>query len=137
MRYLAFGLALGLSACSSNPAGPGDGALEFSSRALPLGQHESALQVTGETGSIAVNATISAPDPCGTPTATLQQEGPALTLRVLVNPSTTVCAAVIGHLEYEAVIRGLSRGTYDLEVVHHYPSTGWPAATASHKVQVQ
>ena len=77
-----------------------------------------------------IRATLPGPDPCRTLEGELGHTGPQLVLRVFIRPSgAESCVQVVGRFAYDAQIENLSRGTYDLQVVHIYPSTGWPTRT--------
>jgi hypothetical protein len=77
-------------------------------------------------GRISIRATLTGPDPCRTLEGELDQRERELTLRVSIRSNSAVCVLVLGSFAYDAVIDGLRPGTYTLQVVHTYPSTGWP-----------
>jgi hypothetical protein len=131
---LAFVIACGDKA----PTAPDTVFLRFTPRVAEPGSGESVTVETGQ-GQIAVRATLSGPDPCRTLEAELDQNDREVTLRFFIRPSGGgVCVQIIGGFSYEAVIEGLPRGTYGLQVVHAYPSTGWPTrAVLSQTVDVR
>jgi len=49
-------------------------------------------------------------------------------LRVSIRPTGVPCVLVLGRFAYDAFIEGLTPGRYSLQVVHTYPSTGWPTS---------
>lgn len=115
-------------ACGGAPTAPETAALRFTPRAVEPGSGES-TSVTADAGQgqIAIRATLLGPDPCRTLEAELEQRDREVTLRVFIRPSGAgVCIQVIGGFAYDAVIERLPRGRHSLQVVHTYPSTGWP-----------
>ncbi len=130
-RPLALELALVLSfaavmACGQTPTEPDTASLRFMPRAPEPGAGESVMAEANQ-GHIAVRAILLGPDPCRTLEGELDQRDRKITLRVAIRPSgDAVCVLVVGRFAYDAVIEGLPRGRYGLQVIHTYPSTGWP-----------
>jgi hypothetical protein len=122
LLLLAFVIACG----GETPTAPGSASLRFTSRVPEPGAAASVAAEAGQ-GQIAVRATLSGPDPCRILEGELAQTDRNVTLRVFIRPSGTgVCVQIVGGFAYDAVIEGLPRGRYGLQVVHTYPSTGWP-----------
>jgi hypothetical protein len=120
--FLAFVIACG----GKTPTTPDTAFLRFTPRVPEPGSPESVRAEAGQ-GQIAVRATLSGPDPCRTVEGDLNHTDQEVTLRVFIRPSGAgVCVQIIGRFAYDAVIEGLPRGRYVLQVVHTYPSTGWP-----------
>ena len=139
MRVAVLLLLPFLSACGgTTPAGPDGAFLRFALRAP---KPQSGDSVTAQAGrrQIAVLATLSGPDPCRTLEGELESRDGEVTLRVLIRPSGAAgCVQVVGRFAYAAVIEGLRPGRYHLQVVHTYPSTGWPTqAVLSETVDVR
>ena len=134
LLFLAFVIA-----CSGKTAtAPDTASLRFVPRVPePGGAH--AVTAEAGLGQITVRSILAGPDPCRTLEGELEQRGRDLTLRVFIRPSGAgVCVQVVGRFAYDAVIEGLPRGRYALQVVHTYPSTGWPTgAVLSHTVDVR
>lgn len=119
-----------LSSCSLDLIlGPRTGGLEFSWEAAHHGLYlpEPELEVAAGRGRIDVHALLSAPDPCQQLTGKLERGSARLTLRVTVRPVGVACVGMIGSFQYDASIRDLAPGTYNLRVIHDYPETGWPS----------
>ena len=130
MRFAVVLFLASMIACSGKtPTTPDTASLRFTPRGPEPGSLESVRAEAGQ-GQIAVRATLSAPDPCRTLDGELDLTDREVTLRVLIRPSgASVCVQVVGRFAYDAVIEGLPRGRYVLQVVHTYPSTGWPSGT--------
>jgi hypothetical protein len=121
--FLAF-----VSGCDGNtPTHPDAAFLRFTPDTLEPGAAESASADAGP-GQIAIHATFAGPDPCRTISADLEQAGRELTVRVSIRPTGGPCILIVGRFAYDALIEGLAPGRYALQVVHVYPSTGWPAS---------
>lgn len=122
--FLVFAIACG----GKTPNVPDTAVLRFTPRAPQSGPPN---VVTAEAGQrlIIVRATLSGPDPCRTLDGELTQMDRELTLRVFIRPMAVVCAQVIGQYAYDAAIERLQPGTYVLQVIHTYPTTGWPTDT--------
>ena len=118
----------GALACSSTPTAPETAVLRFTPRPVEPGSGESASATADAVqGQVAVRATLLGPDPCRTLEGELEQRGGEVTLRVFIRPSGAGgCVQVLGAFAYDAVIERLPRGRHVLQVVHTYPSTGWP-----------
>jgi len=129
-RRLAVGLlvAFAIACGGETPTAPGQGTLHFSPHPPEPGSGESTTVEAGQ-GQIDVRATLTGPDPCRTLHGDLEQADRQLTLRVSIRPTGAVCVAMIGRFAYDASIVGLTPGRYSLQVVHTYPSTGWPTTT--------
>jgi hypothetical protein len=121
-------MAFAVGCGGETPTAPGSGSLRFISHPPEPGSGESTTVEAGQ-GQIDVHATFTGPDPCRMPHGDLEQTGRQLTLRVSIHPTDDVCVAVIGRFAYDASIVGLAPGSYSLQVVHTYPSTGWSTAT--------
>ena len=122
-------LALVIACGGKAPTAPDTAFLRFNPRVPDPGSPESVTAEAGQ-GQITVRATLSGPDPCRTLEAELDQTDREVSLRVFIRPSGAgVCVLVIGRFAYDAVIEGLPRGRYVLQVVHTYPYTGWPTRT--------
>ena len=122
LLFLAFATACG----EKTPAAPDTASLRFTPRIPEAGLPHSVTAEAG-LGQITVRSILFGPDPCRTLAGELEQTGREITLRVFVRPNgAEVCIQVVGRFAYDAVIEGLRRGTHDLQVVHTYPSTGWP-----------
>ena len=120
-------LAVVMACGGQTPTAPDTAFLRFTPRALELGSAESFVTAEASQGQIAIRASLLGPDPCRTLEGEFDQRDREITLRVFIRPSGAgVCVQVIGGFAYDAVIEGLPRGTYVLQVVHTYPSTGWP-----------
>lgn len=134
LLLLAFMIACGGKTLTA----PDTAFLRFSPRVPEPGAADSVTAEAGQ-GQIAVRSTLRGPDPCRTLGGELEQTDREVTLRVFIRPSgAEVCVQVIGGFAYDAVIDGLPRGRYALQVVHTYPSTGWPtAAVLSQTVDVR
>jgi hypothetical protein len=144
MKRILVALAvLAVSACANlEVAGPVDTerALEFSVSGSQHGRwmETPVIEVEGRTGSIALNAWLSTPDPCRTLSAQLKGSGSDVIIEVTIRPRDNGgCYQVIGTFEYNAVVRGLAPGSYRLRVVHTYLETGWPTATVDRQVEVR
>lgn len=125
LLFLAFVIACG----GETPTAPDTASLRFTPRVPESGAAASVTAEAGQ-GQIAVRATLLGPDPCRTLGGELEQRGREVTLRVFIRPNgAEVCVTVLGGFAYDAVIEGLARGRYGLQVVHAYPSTGLPTAT--------
>jgi hypothetical protein len=125
LLFVAFAIACG----GKTPTAPDTAFLRFTPRVPEPGAAESVTAAAGQ-GQIAVRSTLSGPDPCRTLGGELEQTDRDVTLRVFIRPSgAAVCVQVVGRFAYDAVIDGLPRGRYALQVVHTYPSTGWPTGT--------
>jgi hypothetical protein len=125
---LALLIALAAGCGGETPTAPGTGALRFTPHPPDGGVGESVTAEAAQ-GQIDIRATLAGPDPCRTLLGDLEQDGRQLTLRVSIRSNADVCVAMIGRFAYDASIVGLVPGRYDLQVVHAYPSTGWPTAT--------
>ena len=134
LLLLAFMIACG----GKTPTAPGTASLRFTPRVPEPG---AAVSVTAEAGQgqIAVRSTLRGPDPCRTLGGELEQTGREVTLRVFIRPNgDAVCVQVVGGFAYDAVIQGLPRGKHALQVIHTYPSTGWPTGVVlSQTVEVR
>jgi hypothetical protein len=117
-------LAVATACGGQTPTAPDTAILRFTPR--EPGSAEPFVTAEASQGQIAIRATLRGPDPCRTLEGELDHRDRAITLRVFVRPRGEVCVQVIGGFAYDAVIEGLTRGTYVLQVVHTYPSTGWP-----------
>ena len=113
---------------AETPTAPGTGALRFTPHP-PAGGSAESITAEAAQGQIDIRATLAGPDPCRTLLGDLEQTGRQLTLRVSIRSNADVCVAMIGRFAYDASIVGLAPGRYDLQVVHAYPSTGWPTST--------
>ena len=126
MRFAVLLLLPIVAACGGKtPTAPGTASIRFTPRTPEPG---AAVSVTAEAGQgqIAVRSTLRGPDPCRTLGGELEQTGREVTLRVFIRPNSAVCVQVVGGFAYDAVIQGLPRGKHALQVIHTYPSTGWP-----------
>lgn len=126
MRFAVLLLLAFVSACGGKtPTAPGTASLRFTPRVPEPG---AAVSVTAEAGQgqIAVRSTLRGPDPCRTLGGELEQTDREVTLRVFIRPNSAVCVQVVAGFAYDAVIQGLPRGKHALQVIHTYPSTGWP-----------
>jgi hypothetical protein len=121
---VAFAIACG----GDTPTSPGSGSLQFTPHSPEPGTGESTTAEASQ-GQIDVRATLRSPDSCRTLHGELEQTGRQLTLRVSIRPTGAVCVTVIGRFAYDASIVGLVPGRYSLQVIHTYPSTGWPTTT--------
>jgi hypothetical protein len=85
----------------------------------------------GAAGGAVVRGTISTPNPCHRLSGAVQRSGTTVTVTIsaTVDPDV-MCIASIGNIPYTATLRGLPAGRYTLRVLHTYPGTGWPTATA-------
>jgi hypothetical protein len=129
MRVALVILAALAVGCSDKILSAPEGAtLVFTSRTPEANAPDSATAVAGQ-GQITVRATLSGPDPCRVLDGDLDAEGKQLILRVSVRPVTGVCVLVVGRFAYDATIEGLTPGSYTLQVIHSYPSTGLPTVT--------
>lgn len=92
---------------------------------------EQASTAEGAAGGAVVRGTMSTPTPCHRLSGTVQRAGETVTLTIsaAADPDA-VCIQSIGAIPYTATVRGLPAGTYALRVLHTYPGTGWPTATA-------
>lgn len=122
--FLTFAIGCG----GETPTHPDSAVLRFTPRAPEPGSGESAGADAGQ-GRITVRATFAGPDPCRALSGDLEQDGRQLNLRVSVRPTGGPCILVVGRFAYDASIEGLVPGRYSLQVVHMYPSTGWPTTT--------
>ena|SRR5688572_12509023 len=120
--------ALAVGCSDKTPSAPEGVTLVFTSRTPEANAPDSATAVAGQ-GEITVRATLGAPDPCRVLDGDLDVEGKQLILRVSVRPVTGVCVLVVGRFAYDATIEGLTPGSYTLQVIHSYPSTGLPTVT--------
>lgn len=120
------------------PTAPDPASLRFTPRVAEPASIESATAEAGQ-GQITVRATLLGPDPCRTLEAEIDKRDREVALRVFIRPSgAPVCIQIVGNFSYDAVIEGLPRGRYNLQVVHTYPSTGWPTrAVLSQTVDVR
>ena len=128
-----------LTACGGKtPTAPDRASLRFNTRVPEPGAAASVTAEAGQ-GQITVRSTLSGPDPCRTLAGELEQTDREVTLRVFIRPSgDAACVLILGRFAYDAVIEGLPRGRYALQVVHTYPSTGWPTgAVLSQTVDVR
>jgi hypothetical protein len=121
-------LAVVMACGGQTPTAPDTASLRFTSRVPGPGSGESVTAAAAKR-RIAIRATLRGPDPCRTLEGELDQRNRELTLRVFVRPNSEVCVQIIGGFAYDAVIEGLPRGTYVLQVVHTYVSTGFPTQT--------
>ncbi|HJU42114.1 MAG TPA: hypothetical protein VJ691_04835 [Vicinamibacterales bacterium] len=130
MRFAVVLILAFVIACSGRTTTAPDAAfLRFTQRPPEPGSSQS---VTAEGGQaqISVRATLTGPDPCRMLDAVLDRANRELTLRVFIRPNgAAVCVQVLGKFAYDAVIEGLPRGKYVLQVVHAYSATGWPTQT--------
>jgi hypothetical protein len=131
-------LALLIACGGKTPTAPDRASLRFTTRVAEPGAADLVTAEAGQ-GQITVRSTLSGPDPCRTLAGELEQTDHEVTLRVFIRPSgAQVCVQVVGRFAYDAVIEGLPRGRYALQVVHTYLSTGWPAgAVLSQTVEVR
>jgi len=85
----------------------------------------------GAAGGAVVRGTMSTPTPCHRLSGTVQRAGETVTLTIsaAADPDA-MCVQAIGAIPYTATVRGLPAGSYALRVLHTYPGTGWPTATA-------
>jgi hypothetical protein len=120
---LAFMVACG----GKSPTAPDSAMLRFTPRAPDAGAADSTTAEAGR-GAITIRATLAGPDPCRTLDGNLEQTAQQLTLRVSIRPTGGPCILVLGRFAYDAFIEGLTPGRYSLQVVHTYPSTGWPTS---------
>ena len=129
-RRLASALLIAFAAAcgGESPTAPGTGALRFTPHP-PAGGGGESITAEAAQGQIDIRATLAGPDPCRTLLGDLEQAGRQLILRVSIRSNADVCVAMIGRFAYDASIVGLAPGRYDLQVVHAYPSTGWPTTT--------
>ena len=125
---LALSLAFTLGCSDKTPTSPDGATLRFTARTPEPNAPISTTAVAG-TGQITVRATLGGPDPCRVLDGDLDEVGKQLTLRVSVRPVSGVCTAVVGRFAYDASIEDLTPGSYTLQVVHAYPSTGIPTET--------
>jgi len=121
-------LALMVACGGKTPTAPETAMLRFTPRAPDAGAADSTAAEAGR-GAITIRATLGGPDPCRTLDGTLEQAAQQLTLRVSIRPTGGACVLVLGRFAYDATIEGLAPGRYSLQVVHTYPSTGWPTNT--------
>lgn len=123
--------------CSSGPVAPSEVALELdSSRELDFSWEEDGhgewleepeVETTGGVGTVAVEARLSAPNPCQELIGEGQVSGEVLELEVTVRRTSAGCVAVIGTFGYTAEFRGVPPSEHRIRVVHRYPDTGWPS----------
>lgn len=139
---LALGACVNFEVATPDPSrDDSDRTLVFSARSLEHGEwvETPVLEVEERRGGFAVDARLSAPDPCRTISAELQGTGSEVVIEVEIRPTSGGgCLQIIGTFAYEAVVDGLAPGAYHLQVIHRYPSTGWPTATVlDRQVQVR
>ena len=138
MRFAVLLLLAFVIACGGKtPTAPDRASLRFTPR-VPESATDSVTAEAGQ-GQITVRSTLRGPDPCRRLEGELEQTGREVTLRVFIRPSgAEVCVQVEGRFAYDAVIEGLPRGSYVLQVVHTFPSTGRPTvAVLSQRVDVR
>lgn len=105
--------------------------MEFRATLLDGGNQQDwpAPQANGQEGSISVRGKLDAPTPCQNVTGTLARSGETLTVTVDVRATGDICAQMIATFGYEATIRELAPGSYQVRVIHRYPGTGWDTQT--------
>ena len=127
-------------AASEPPASSGGApAAEGQQPTLEFQQGQGGSSAGGEQGAtatagerrISIQGTVQTPNPCFKLSGDLQRSGQVLTVQVTGRADPDgMCIQSIGALPYTATVRGVAPGTYTVRVVHAYPDTGWPAATA-------
>jgi hypothetical protein len=83
------------------------------------------VEVNGVPGAIFVLGQINTPTRCYALRGELEEKDRSLTLRVSARSTATTCAAD-GAFRYQAVLRPLEAGTYDVRIIHSFPSTNRP-----------
>ena len=120
---LALLLALPLAACAE-PVAPTAAPVDF---AYPLQrlQTEPAFVVTENDGEVSVRGYLRTPCLGYDARVEAERSGSTLKVRIVaINPG--ICATAIGTYGYQATLRGVPAGEYQLRVEHVYPQTGWP-----------
>lgn len=79
---------------------------------------EEGIEASGGFGDMLVLGEFLAPSSCFDLTPSFSQSGTKLTLRVQARPTDTACQGGEAGFEYTAVLRNLSRDTYELTVIH-------------------
>lgn len=139
IRVAVLLLLASVIACGGKtPTAPDRASLRFTTRVPEPGATDVVTAEAGQ-GQITVRSTLSGPDPCRTLAGELEQTDREVTLRVFIRPNgDAACVQIVGGFAYDAVIEGLPGGRYALQVIHTYPSTGWPtAAVLSQTVDVR
>lgn len=92
--------------------------LEFDAWLIQPGAEPPPLSVRGETGRIDASGALGTPVPCYELHATAALHGKDLTLEVVATEQPVVCVQVVANWGYEASIRSLEPGTYNVRVIH-------------------
>jgi hypothetical protein len=135
-----------LATCSARPAdsdpgNPADAAApapggtqmkaEITARRLQGGDDGGGrVAAQGGHGRVAVQGTLSTPNPCYTFNAAVRRDGAILTLTVEARSTEGMCIQSIGAFAYDATVSGVAPGRYTFRVVHTYPGTGWESRGA-------
>lgn len=103
----------------------------------PGAEIETGIDVAAFQGEILLVGQLEAPSSCYDLTPSFSQSGNTLNLTISLRTRGTACPAVVTGYIWQAAIRRLKSGTYDLRVTHSYRNNEAPTQVFNRTVTVR